>query len=59
MKFEDLEGATNNFSKENIVGRGGFGNVYKVNYFYMFRNSNLFSMQTISHDLKDKIEVLI
>lgn len=31
LKFEELGRATNNFSKENMVGHGGFGNVYKVN----------------------------
>ncbi|XP_027348448.1 probable receptor-like protein kinase At1g11050 [Abrus precatorius] len=29
FKFEDLEKATNNFSPQNIIGKGGFGIVYK------------------------------
>ncbi|GJR80798.1 kinase-like domain, phloem protein 2-like protein [Tanacetum coccineum] len=29
MSLEDIKSATQNFSDDNIVGRGGFGNVYK------------------------------
>ncbi|KAJ4867591.1 Cysteine-rich receptor-like protein kinase 29 [Raphanus sativus] len=29
VDFEDLKAATNNFSSENELGRGGFGSVYK------------------------------
>ncbi|XP_013594180.1 PREDICTED: cysteine-rich receptor-like protein kinase 29 [Brassica oleracea var. oleracea] len=29
IDFEDLKAATNNFSSENELGRGGFGSVYK------------------------------
>ncbi|KAK7359093.1 hypothetical protein VNO77_01039 [Canavalia gladiata] len=31
FKFEDLVRATNNFSPQNFIGRGGFGSVYKGN----------------------------
>ncbi|KAG0470174.1 hypothetical protein HPP92_016874 [Vanilla planifolia] len=27
--FDDIRAATGNFSRENIIGQGGFGNVYK------------------------------
>ena len=30
-RYEDLKIATKNFSEENKLGRGGFGDVYKVN----------------------------
>ena len=46
--FQQLLQATNNFSEENKLGQGGFGVVYKVNYyvfFYMFI-SNFFSFLT-------------
>ncbi|KAF7805849.1 G-type lectin S-receptor-like serine/threonine-protein kinase [Senna tora] len=31
--FETILAATDNFSDENMVGRGGYGPVYKVNDF--------------------------
>ena len=34
IDFEDLKAATNNFSSENELGRGGFGSVYKVCFFH-------------------------
>jgi hypothetical protein len=37
FKFSELARSTNNFSSNNIIGSGGFGNVYKVSYFsYIF-----------------------
>ena len=34
--FEELASATNNFNPDNLLGRGGFGHVYRViNYFYI------------------------
>ena len=30
VSFEDIVAATDNFSDSNMLGRGGFGTVYKV-----------------------------
>lgn len=32
LKYEDLREATNNWSDSNLLGKGGFGKVYKGNY---------------------------
>ncbi|XP_051141819.1 probable LRR receptor-like serine/threonine-protein kinase RKF3 [Andrographis paniculata] len=29
FKFDEIKSATNNFSRNNIIGKGGYGNVYK------------------------------
>ncbi|KAJ0975671.1 hypothetical protein J5N97_017636 [Dioscorea zingiberensis] len=29
FKFEEIKAATKNFSRDNIIGRGGYGNVYR------------------------------
>lgn len=29
FKFDEIKAATKNFSRDNIIGRGGYGNVYK------------------------------
>lgn len=34
-EFVTLRSATNNFSKENKLGEGGFGPVYKVKFYPM------------------------
>ncbi|KAJ6372569.1 hypothetical protein OIU76_026970 [Salix suchowensis] len=36
FSFESIKAATNNFSSENQLGRGGFGPVYKVLYEYAY-----------------------
>ena len=32
FSFDQIKGATNNFSNENKLGEGGFGIVYKVSF---------------------------
>jgi hypothetical protein len=40
VKLSALESITENFSKDRIIGQGGFGTVYKVNSTF-HRNSGL------------------
>jgi len=40
-KYNDLKAATKNFSAENKLGEGGFGDVYKVNLCCIFQNKNI------------------
>ena len=40
FKFSELARSTNNFSSNNIIGSGGFGNVYKVSYMLLFCSYN-------------------
>ena len=35
FSFEFLEKITNKFSEQNIVGRGGYGIIYKVCYYFI------------------------
>lgn len=37
--LEILRAATNGFSPENVIGRGGFGNVYKVIVLYKLQSN--------------------
>ncbi|KAD7478583.1 hypothetical protein E3N88_01719 [Mikania micrantha] len=41
--FHDLQLATNNFSEENILGRGGFGEVYKA----VFDDNNVVAVKKL------------
>lgn len=34
-RYKDLKSATKNFSDENKLGEGGFGDVYKVYFVYI------------------------
>ncbi|CAA0828803.1 Protein NSP-INTERACTING KINASE 2 [Striga hermonthica] len=36
FEFRELESATHNFSSKNILGKGGFGNVYKGNLLRLY-----------------------
>lgn len=45
-RYKDLKSATKNFSKENKLGEGGFGDVYKVNYLCVYCVQS-FSITTI------------
>ena len=46
--FEMLANATNQFHEDNLLGRGGFGPVYKVQKLYN-------SMNSVSNRLNGKI----
>jgi len=35
FRYKDLKAATKNFSDENKLGEGGFGDVYKVIYIFL------------------------
>lgn len=39
FNFDEIKEATNNFSVENELGRGGYGPVYKVLYLFNFRKN--------------------
>ena len=36
FSFEFLENITDKFSKQNIVGRGGYGIIFKVCFYFIF-----------------------
>ena len=42
LSFRDVVSATNNFSDGNMLGRGGFGKVYKVTTMKFLQNTCIF-----------------
>lgn len=47
FSFKELQVATNNFSGKNILGKGGFGNVYKGE----LRDGTLVAVPKISYPI--------
>jgi len=41
FEFAEIEAATNRFATENRIGKGGFGEVYKVNISSITLNNNI------------------
>lgn len=57
FKFVTIEAATNKFSKENEIGKGGFGVVYKVNYSDFVSNPK-FLYKIFSRDINKTISII-
>ncbi|KAF3454404.1 hypothetical protein FNV43_RR04851 [Rhamnella rubrinervis] len=59
LTFEEIRKATNNFSRENIIGLGGYGNVYKGILpdgsevaFKRFKNSSATADGSFAHEVE-------
>ena len=57
--LDEIKAATNNFSRENIIGRGGYGNVYKgvlpdgsEAALKRFKNCSAFGDATFTHEVE-------